>query len=102
MPLHHPFLLYIFYVLNYYISVYTGEEWSTGKTLTSCYEKGNVYEMTVHDFEENIEPIIINYVRQDESGGIPDYVYNFADLLHIEPQDTVEYYNPETGDKIVI
>jgi len=91
-----------FYVLNYYISVYTGEEWSTGQTLTSCYEKGNVYEMTVHDFEENIEPIIINYARQDESGGIPDYVYNFTNLLDIEPQDTVEYYNPETGDKIVI
>ena len=91
-----------FYVLNYHISVYTGEEWSTGQTLTSCYERGNTYEMTVHDFEENIEPIIIDYARQDESGGIPDYVYNFSELLDLEPQNTVEYYNPETGEKIVI
>lgn len=91
-----------FYVLNYYISIYTGEEWSTGQTLTNCYEKGNVYEMTVHDFEENIEPIIIKYARQDENGGIPDYIYDFSDLLKVEPQETVEYYNPETGDKIVI
>lgn len=91
-----------FYVLNYYISVYTGEEWSTRQTLTNCYERGNAYEMTVHDFEENIEPIIINYARQDESGGLPDYIYDFSDLLGIEPQNTVEYYNPETGEKVVI
>ena len=58
--------------------------------------------MTVHDFEENIEPIIIEYARQDESGGIPDYIYDFSVLLKIEPQNTTEYYNPETGEKIVI
>ena len=91
-----------FYILNYYISVYTGDEWSTQQTLTSCYERGNAYEMTVHDFEENIEPIIINYARLDEGGGLPDYVYDFSDLLGIEPQNMVEYYNPETGEKVVI
>ena len=91
-----------FYILNYYISVYTGEEWSTGQTLTSCFERGNTYEMTVHDFEENIEPIIIEYARQDESVGIPDYIYEFGDMLKIEPQNTTEYYNPETGEKVVI
>jgi len=91
-----------FYILNYYISVYTGEEWSTKQTLTNYYERGNAYEMTVHDFEENIEPIIINYARQDEAGGIPDYIYNFSDMLKIEPQETIEYYNPQTGEKIVI
>ena len=91
-----------FYILNYYISIYTGEEWSTGQTLTNCYERGNSYEMTVHDFEENIEPIIINYARQDESGGLPDYIYDFSDLLGIEAQNIVEYYNPETGAKVVV
>lgn len=91
-----------FYILNYYISVYTGDEWSTGQTLTNCYERGNVYEMTVHDFEENIEPIIIKYARQDENGGLPDYIYDFSDLLNIEPQNLVEYYNPETGEKVVV
>ena len=91
-----------FYILNYYTSVYTGEEWSTQQILTSCYERGNSYEMTVHDFEENIEPIIIEYARQNEDGGLPDYVYDFSDMLKVEPQNTIEYYNPETGDKIVI
>lgn len=91
-----------FYVLNYHISVYTGEERSTKQVLTSCYERGNIYEMTAHDFEENIEPIIIDYARQDESGGIPDYIYDFSDLLDLEPQNTVEYYNPQTQEKVVI
>ena len=91
-----------FYILNYYISIYTGEEWSMKQTLTSCYERGNAYEMTVHDFEQNIEQIIIDYARQDENGGLPDYLYDFSDILDIDIQSTVEYYNPETGDKIVI
>lgn len=91
-----------FYILNYYISIYTGQEWSTQQTLTNCWEYGNSYEMSVHDFEENIEPIIIEYNRAEESGGIPTYVYDFSQMLKIEPQSITEYYNPETGDKIVI
>lgn len=91
-----------FYILNYYISVYTGEEWSLQQTLTNCYERGNTYEMTVHDFEENIAPIIIDYARQDENGGATDNVYDFSEMLEIEPQMTAEYYNPETEEKIVI
>ena len=91
-----------FYILNYYISIYTGEEWSMQQIFTSCSERGNAYETTIDDFKENIEPIIIDYARQDENGGLLDYVYNFSDVLDIEPQDTIEYYNPETGEKIVI
>ena len=91
-----------FYIVNYYINIYTGEEWTTKQVLTNCYERGNAYEITVHDFEENIEPIIIEYNRQGESGGIPDYIYDFSELLKIEPQNTVEYYNPETQEKVVI
>ena len=91
-----------FYILNYFITVYTGEETSMNKTLTSCYERGNSYVMTVHDFEENIEPIIIDYARQDKNGGLPDYIYDFTDKLGIQPQDTIEYYDPETEEKIVI
>ena len=91
-----------FYILNYHISIYTGQEWSTKQVLTNCWEYGNSYEMSVHDFEENIEPIIIEYNRADESGGIPEFIYNFSDVLGIEPQTTTEYYNPETGEKIVI
>ena len=91
-----------FYILNYYINIYTGEEYSTQQTLTSCCEKGNAYKMTIQDFEENIEPIIIDYARRDENGGLSDYIYDFSNILQIEPQNTVEYYNPETGEKIVI
>ena len=91
-----------FYILNYYINVYTGYEWSTQQTLTSCNERGNSYEMTVHDFEENIEPIIIDYARQYDNGILNGEVYNFTEILNLEPQNTVEYYNPETGEKIVV
>jgi len=91
-----------FYILNYYISVYTGEEISLQQTLTNCIEKGNAYEMTVHDFEESIEPIIIDYARKDENGGLPNYLYDFSNILGIEAQTFTEYYDPETGEKIVI
>lgn len=91
-----------FYILNYSIMVYTGEIWDLQQTATSYSEIGNAYEMTVHDFEENIEPIIMNYNRQEETGAAPDYVYDFSEMLKIEPQNTTEYYNPETGEKIVI
>lgn len=91
-----------FYILNYHISVYTGEESSMNMILTNCSERGNTYLMTVEEFANNIESIIIEYNRQDENGGLPDYIYDFSEILDIEPQDTVEYYNPDTGDKIVI
>lgn len=91
-----------FYILNYHISVYTGEESSMNMKLTNCSERGNTYLMTVEEFANNIEPVIIEYNRQDENGGLPDYIYNFSEILDIEPQDTVEYYNPDTGEKIVI
>ena len=91
-----------FYILNYYISVYTGEESSMNMTLTSCSERGNAYSMSVDEFKNNIEPIIIDYARQDENGGLPDYIYDFNGILDIEPQNTVEYYSSETGEKIVI
>jgi len=91
-----------FYVLNYYISVYTGEEPSTQQILTRCIERGNSYEMTLHDFEENIEPIIIEYAREYDYGMLNGEVYDFSEVLKMDIQNTVEYYNPETGEKIVI
>ena len=92
-----------FYILNYYIHAYTGEEWQTKQTLTDLVIRGNSYEMTVHDFEENVEPVIIEYNRNAYGGGdAPDYVYYLGDILKIDPQEIVEYYNPETGEKIVI
>ena len=91
-----------FYIINYYISIYTGQEWSTQQILTNCWEHGNSYEISVHDFEENIEPIIREYNRDDGGGGIPIYVYDFSDMLKIEAQTVTEYYNPETEEKIVI
>ena len=58
--------------------------------------------MTVHDFEVSIEPVILEYNRSFEMMDIPDYVYDFENLLKIAPQETYEYYHPETGEKIVI
>lgn len=92
-----------FYILNYYIYIYTIEENSTQQILTYCQSTGNSYEVTVHDFEENLDPVIREYNREvGGDGGIPDYIYNFSENLKIEPQETREYYNPETGEKVVI
>ena len=96
-----------FYILNYYIHIYTSdiyttEDHSTKETLTTCWEIGNSYEITVHDFEESIEPIIVKYNREDPSGDLPIYLYDFNEVLKIEPQQTTEYYNPETEEKVVI
>ena len=91
-----------FYILNYYMYIYTIEENSTQQILTYCQITGNSYEMTVHDFEESVEPVIIKYNRVEPSGEIPNYIYDFREILKIEPQEIREYYNPETGDKVVI
>lgn len=91
-----------FYILNYYINISTFKENSTQQILTYCQTSGNSYQMTVHDFEENIEPIIIKYNRAEPGGAVPDYIYDFKDVLKIEPQVITEYYNPETGEKVVI
>lgn len=90
-----------FYILNYCIEMSTTYEFSIEQNIVHYYEKGNSYEMTIHDFEENIEPIIIEYNRQ-ESPAMLDYVYDFSRVLRIEPQEIKEYYNPETGDKVVV
>ena len=91
-----------FYILNYYISINTIKENSTQQILTYCEINGNSYEMTIHDFEENIEPIIMEYNRSEPGGEIPNFIYDFSKVLKIEPQKITEYYNPETGEKVVI
>ena len=91
-----------FYIINYYININTTVENSTQQNLTYCEKTGNSYEMTIHDFEENIEPIIIENNRMDPSGALLEYIYDFSNVLKIEPQRSIEYYNPETGDKVVI
>lgn len=92
-----------FYILNYYIEINGFFEQSLDEDLVSITEWGNYYDMTIHDFETTIEPIIIKYDRSaNEGGGIPEYVYNFTDVLKIEPQKLTEYYNIETGEKVVI
>ncbi len=89
-----------FYILNYYININTIKDNVTQESLISCKKKGNSYEMTTHDFEENIEPIIIKYDRMDPSGEFPDYVYDFSEKLNIQPQEIVQYYNTETGEEV--
>ena len=95
-----------FYVLNYAISVYSSyiyNEDSVEQTpLIQYNETGNTYSMSVHDFEENLEPIIMEYGRREPAGELPSYVYDFSKVLKIEPQTTSEYYDIETGEKVVI
>ena len=91
-----------FYILNYYTYVSSTQNKETNENLICFLEKGNSYEMTVHDFEVSIEPVILEYNRSFEMMDIPDYVYDFENLLKIAPQETYEYYHPETGEKIVI
>lgn len=91
-----------FYILNYNISISTTYDDATMQNMTYCTTKGNSYEMTVHDFQENIEPIIIKINRENLGKEIPTYVYDFKDILKVEPQTIMEEYNPQTGEKIVI
>lgn len=51
---------------------------------------------------ENVEPIIIKTNREYSGGDIPEYIYDFTDILKVGPQNIDEYFNPETGEKIVI
>lgn len=90
-----------FYILNYsiYFDRYQDEE--TEQKLIRCHEDGNYYEMTVHDFEENVESFIISCSRKNYDSG-NTYIYDFTDILKISPQKSDEYYNIETGEKIVI
>ena len=92
-----------FYILNYYIEIDGFFEQSIDENVVSVTEFGNYYDMTIHDFETTIEPIIIKYDRSaNEGGGIPEYVYDFSEALKIEPQTLIEYYDIETGEKVVI
>ena len=81
---------------------YCGIGWTVEYLFKQKFIKGNTYEMTVHDFEENVEPIIIKTNREYSGGDIPEYIYNFTDILKVGPQNIDEYFNPETGEKIVI
>lgn len=88
-----------FYIMNYLISFETQQEPSTSQTVTHINEYGNTYEVTVHDFEEILKPIVKENDRKDSDEG---YIYNFTDILKISPETTEEYYNLETGEKVVI
>ena len=91
-----------FYILNYYITVSQFASTNDESNIT-YFEFGNSYEMTVLDFEETIEPIIIEECKTSSNELTITYmIYNFTDVLKIEPQSTVEYYNTETGEKIVV
>lgn len=93
-----------FYILNYGIEINGFFEESIEKNVVLIKEIGNYYDMTIHDFEITIEPIIIQQNRDaNENGGIELYgVYDFSESLQIEPQETIEYYDIETGKKVVV
>lgn len=90
-----------FYILNYKITVDDYYDDFTKQNLIKCEERGNYYEMTLHDFSENIEPIIIQDNRNVYESDV-EFVYDFSSLLNVAPQDLIEYYNPETEVKVII
>ena len=90
-----------FYIMNYKITVEDYFDDFTKQNLVKCVERGNSYEMTVHDFTENIEPIIIQDNRNVYESDV-EFVYDFSSQLNIAPQELTEYYNPETEQKVVI
>lgn len=90
-----------FYMMNYYIEILTAREKNTDELVTKYSERGNTYEMSVNDFYENVEPTLIKYNRNTEENS-EKFVYNFNDILKEEPQNLIEYYMIETGEKIVI
>lgn len=91
-----------FYIMNYLISFGTQQEPSIEQTVTHINEYGNTYEVTVHDFEEILKPIVKENDRKDSIDSIENYIYDFTDILKISPETTEEYYNLETGEKVVI
>lgn len=90
-----------FYILNYNIYFDRYEDTTIEQKFIKCNEYGNYYEMTAHDFEVSIEPVIIESCRNTYDVANA-YIYDFSRLLKIEPQKTDEYYNIETGEKVVI
>ena len=72
-----------FYILNYSIEISTVYDNSLMQNMTYCSTIGNSYEMTVHDFEENVEPIIIKRNREQNEGEISTYIYDLKDVLKI-------------------
>ena len=91
-----------FYILNCNISIATTYDNTLMKNMTFCITKGNSYEMSMNDFSQNVEPIIIEINRQTNESELPKYIYNFSSVLNTEIQTIREEYNPETGEKVVI
>ena len=91
-----------YYILNYYININTIKENTTQQTLTYCEKNGNSYQMTNKEFKDNIEPLIIKSNRMNSNGETPKYIYDFSQILNSQPQVTREYYNSETGEKVII
>lgn len=89
-----------FYILNYYLNINTIKLNSTQQTFIYCEKSGSSYQMTINEFKEKAEPVIIEYNRTDSNEEIPNYVYDFKDALNVQAQSTKEYYNSETGEKI--
>ena len=91
-----------FYILNCNISIATTYDNALMKNMTFCITKGNSYEMSMNDFSQNVEPIIIKINRQTNESELPKYIYDFSSVLNTEIQTIREEYNPETGEKVVI
>lgn len=92
-----------FYILNYHIYVSLLRDNLTADRYFYYNEAGNVYDMTVHDFEEVVSAKIRKDIKNKMNGGeVPDFLYDFSDELKVAPQNVTEYYDKITGEKAVI
>ena len=66
-----------------------------------CEEYGNTYEMTKHDYEETVEPIIIENLRSNEPDLMSIELFDLKEVLNKEMEHVTEYYNLITGEKVV-
>ncbi len=90
-----------FYIMNYYITYFLQSNEEDENKIVVCEEYGNTYEMTKHDYEETVEPIIIENLRSNEPDLMSIELFDLKEVLNKEMEHVTEYYNLITGEKVV-
>ena len=90
-----------FYIMNYYIIYYLQSAQEDEDKIVVCQEDGNTYEMTKHDYEETVEPVVIEISRRDGADLMESELFDLKKVLNKEMEHVTEYYNLTTGEKVV-
>ena len=57
--------------------------------------------MTKHDYEETVEPVVIEISRRDGADLMESELFDLKKVLNKEMEHVTEYYNLTTGEKVV-